>query len=117
MLGVSAGDHLGHVSTVSAYPVLPAAERAEVFRRMARVLPEVAEMDAGRTVHLARRCEERGGWSLRRGHRRASPAPPARPCERSPGRWRVPVGAPGAPGAGGGRVEERLVQRLRKAFG
>lgn len=58
MLGVSAGDHLGHVSTVSAYPVLPAAERAEVFRRMARVLPEVAEMDAGRTVHPARRCEE-----------------------------------------------------------
>ncbi|MFD6042554.1 hypothetical protein ACFWG7_14645 [Streptomyces koyangensis] len=55
---MSAGDHLGHVSTVSAYPVLPAAERAEVFRRMARVLPEVAEMDAGRTVHPARRCEE-----------------------------------------------------------
>ncbi|MGA5292526.1 hypothetical protein ACPCKV_01145 [Streptomyces koyangensis] len=55
---MNAGDHLGHLSTVSAHPVLPAAERAEVFRRMARVLPEVAEMDAGLTVHLVRRCEE-----------------------------------------------------------
>ncbi|MET7507387.1 hypothetical protein [Streptomyces albidoflavus] len=55
---MSASDYLGHLSTVSAYLVLPAAKREEVFRRMARVLPEVVEMDAGLTVHLARRCEE-----------------------------------------------------------
>lgn len=55
---MSAGDYLGHLSAVSAYLVLPSAEREEAFRRMARVLPEVVEMDAGLTVHLARRCED-----------------------------------------------------------
>lgn len=55
---MSASDYLGHLSTVSAYLVLPSAEREEAFRRMARVLPEVVEMDAGLTVHLARRCED-----------------------------------------------------------
>lgn len=52
---MSPHDYLGHLSTVSAYLVLPPAEREEVFSRIGRVLPERVEMVADITVHLARR--------------------------------------------------------------
>ncbi|MEU2681499.1 hypothetical protein ABZ638_31945 [Streptomyces sp. NPDC007107] len=52
---MSASDYVGHLSTVSAYLVLPAGERDQVFGRIMRVLPETVEIDADLTVHLARR--------------------------------------------------------------
>ncbi|MFG3233024.1 class I SAM-dependent methyltransferase [Streptomyces antibioticus] len=52
--------YLGHLSTVSAYLVLPPAEREEVFSRIGRVLPERVEIVADITVHLAHRCPEQG---------------------------------------------------------
>ncbi|MFF8716812.1 class I SAM-dependent methyltransferase [Streptomyces sp. NPDC015184] len=55
---MSASDYLGHLSTISAYLVLPASERAEVFSRIGRVLPEAVGMNGAITVHLARRCHE-----------------------------------------------------------
>ncbi|MDX3454696.1 class I SAM-dependent methyltransferase [Streptomyces sp. ME02-8801-2C] len=55
---VSARDYVGHLSTVSAYLVLPAAERDQVFRQIARVLPDTVDMTADITVHLARRRRE-----------------------------------------------------------
>ncbi|WP_405021180.1 class I SAM-dependent methyltransferase [Kitasatospora sp. NBC_00070] len=58
-LTVSAHDYLGHLSTVSAYLVLPAPDRAEVFDRIGRVLPARVELAADITVHLARRRDER----------------------------------------------------------
>ncbi|MGV9266179.1 class I SAM-dependent methyltransferase [Kitasatospora sp. NPDC003701] len=57
-LTMSAGDFVGHLSTVSAYLVLPAAEREEVFGRILRVLPDTVAVDADITVHLARRRYE-----------------------------------------------------------
>ncbi|MFE4262292.1 class I SAM-dependent methyltransferase [Streptomyces sp. NPDC056883] len=54
-LTMSADDYLGYLSTVSAYLVLPAAERERVFRRIARVLPARVEIVADVVVHLARR--------------------------------------------------------------
>ncbi|MFE6281065.1 class I SAM-dependent methyltransferase [Streptomyces sp. NPDC057877] len=57
-LTMSPRDYLGHLSTVSAYLVLPTADREQVFRQIARVLPESVEMTADITVHLARRHHE-----------------------------------------------------------
>lgn len=54
-LTMSAHDFIGHLSTVSAYVMLPPADRAEVFRRTLEVLPETVEVDAEITAHLARR--------------------------------------------------------------
>ncbi|MGW1771578.1 class I SAM-dependent methyltransferase [Streptomyces sp. NPDC002104] len=54
-LTMSSEDYLGYLSTVSAYAVLPATEREQVFRRIARVLPARVEIVADLTVHLARR--------------------------------------------------------------
>ncbi|MFD5036276.1 class I SAM-dependent methyltransferase [Streptomyces sp. NPDC058377] len=54
-LTMSASDYVGHLSTVSAYLMLPAGEREQVFGRILRVLPETVEIDADLTVHLARR--------------------------------------------------------------
>ncbi|WP_237535322.1 class I SAM-dependent methyltransferase [Streptomyces sp. SID3343] len=51
----SARDYVGHLSTVSAYLVLPAREREQVFARIAQALPETVEVVADLTVHLARR--------------------------------------------------------------
>lgn len=51
----SAGDYVGHLSTISAYLVLPGPARAEVFDRIRHVLPERVEVTADLTVHLARR--------------------------------------------------------------
>jgi SAM-dependent methyltransferase len=54
-LTMSAHDFVGHLSTVSAYVLLPPADRAEVFRRTLEVLPETVEINAEVVVHLARR--------------------------------------------------------------
>ncbi|MFF8934428.1 class I SAM-dependent methyltransferase [Streptomyces paradoxus] len=52
---MSARDYIGHLSTVSAYLVLPASVREQVFSRIRQVLPATVEMTADITVHLARR--------------------------------------------------------------
>ncbi|TDW87381.1 methyltransferase family protein [Kribbella pratensis] len=54
-LMMSADDYVGQLSTVSAYVMLPPADRAEVFRRTLQVLTETVEIDAQITAHLARR--------------------------------------------------------------
>jgi SAM-dependent methyltransferase len=57
-LTMSAGDYVGHLSTISAYLALPAPEREQAYRQILRVLPETVELAADITVHLARRrCE------------------------------------------------------------
>ncbi|KOX03317.1 methyltransferase [Streptomyces sp. NRRL B-1140] len=55
---MSARDYIGHLSTVSAYLVLPASEREQIFSRIMRVLPDRIEIFADLTVHLARRHHE-----------------------------------------------------------
>ncbi|WP_327637368.1 class I SAM-dependent methyltransferase [Kribbella sp. NBC_00482] len=54
-LTVSAADYIGQLSTVSAYVMLPPADRDEVFRRTLQALPETVEIDAQIAIHLARR--------------------------------------------------------------
>ncbi|MEU1468066.1 class I SAM-dependent methyltransferase [Streptomyces sp. NPDC005761] len=58
-LTMSDADYAGHLSTVSAYLVLPPPEREQVFGRIRQVLPRTVEIVADITVHLARRCHER----------------------------------------------------------
>ncbi|MFF1908568.1 class I SAM-dependent methyltransferase [Kitasatospora sp. NPDC058218] len=58
-LTMPALDYVGHLSTVSAYLVLPAPAQEQVFDRIARVLPDTVELAADITVHLARRRHER----------------------------------------------------------
>lgn len=55
-LTMSAQDFVGYLSTVSAYVMLPAADREQVFSRTLEALPETVEIDAEIAVHLARRC-------------------------------------------------------------
>ncbi|OKJ93432.1 class I SAM-dependent methyltransferase [Streptomyces sp. CB02400] len=55
---MSARDYVGHLSTISAYLVLPTAEREQVFGRITQVLPDRVGMAADITVHLARRRRE-----------------------------------------------------------
>lgn len=55
---MSAHDYVGHLSTVSAYLLLPAPQRERVLRRILRVLPDRVELVADLTVHLARRRHE-----------------------------------------------------------
>jgi SAM-dependent methyltransferase len=55
-LTMSAGDYLGHLSTISAYLELPAGVRDQVFDRIRDVLPETVEIAADITAHLARRA-------------------------------------------------------------
>jgi len=57
-LTMSAGDYVGHLSTVSAYLGLPSSQQEQVYARIMRVLPETVEIAADITVHLARRCRE-----------------------------------------------------------
>jgi SAM-dependent methyltransferase len=57
-LTMSARDYVGHLSTISAYLVLPAPEREQAFSRITQVLPDRVEMAADITVHLARRRSE-----------------------------------------------------------
>lgn len=59
-LTMSARDYVGHLSTVSAYLVLPISEREQVFSQIMRVLPERVELVADITVHLARRRDDVG---------------------------------------------------------
>lgn len=55
---LSAHDYVGHLSTISAYLVLPASVREQAFNRIRQVLPDMVEMTADITVHLARRRYE-----------------------------------------------------------
>jgi hypothetical protein len=54
-LTMSADDYIGHLSTISAYLVLPWSEQEQVFSQIRRVLPDTVELVADITVHLARR--------------------------------------------------------------
>lgn len=56
-LTMSAGDYVGHLSTISAYLQLPTSEQDQVYRRIEQVLPDNVEVVADITVHLARRCQ------------------------------------------------------------
>jgi SAM-dependent methyltransferase len=58
-LTMSASEYVGHLSTISAYLVLPAPAREQVFRRIGEVLPDTVGIAADVTVHLARRRPER----------------------------------------------------------
>ncbi|WCN07377.1 class I SAM-dependent methyltransferase [Streptomyces sp. M92] len=55
---MSARDYVGHLSTISAYLVLPIAEREHALSQIEQVLPDRVEMVADITVHLARRRHE-----------------------------------------------------------
>jgi SAM-dependent methyltransferase len=57
-LTMSAADYVGHLSTVSAYLELPAAEQGQVYGRIMQVLPVTVDIAADITVHLARRRSE-----------------------------------------------------------
>ena len=57
-LTMSARDYVGHLSTISAYLELPAAEQELVCSLIMQVLPETVEVTADIFVHLARRCRE-----------------------------------------------------------
>ncbi|GAB3826280.1 class I SAM-dependent methyltransferase [Kribbella italica] len=54
-LTVSAHEYVGHLSTLSAYVMLPPADRDQAFRRILEVLPETVELNGQITAHLARR--------------------------------------------------------------
>lgn len=54
-LTLTARGYLDHVSTISAYLELPEAEREQVFRQIAAVLPDTVEIAADISLHLARR--------------------------------------------------------------
>ncbi|GAA2740511.1 class I SAM-dependent methyltransferase [Kitasatospora cinereorecta] len=54
-LTVTARAYVGHLSTVSAYLMLPPRTREQAFERIAAVLPARIELAADLTVHLARR--------------------------------------------------------------
>lgn len=53
---MSAAAYLGHLSTISAYRVLPDDVRAEAFVRIAEVLPDEVALTADLVLHLARRA-------------------------------------------------------------
>lgn len=53
-LSMSAADHVGHLSTVSAYLQLPEAERSKAFAELRQLLPDQVELAADVMVHLAR---------------------------------------------------------------
>ncbi|WP_344083947.1 class I SAM-dependent methyltransferase [Luedemannella helvata] len=54
-LTMSAADYVGHLSTISAYLELPAADREQALRRILGVLPDTVEISADIVAHLARR--------------------------------------------------------------
>ena len=54
-ISLSAADYLGHLSTISAYLVLPVSVRAQTFDRIGQVLPAQVEVTADIDVHLGRR--------------------------------------------------------------
>jgi SAM-dependent methyltransferase len=53
-LSMSAEDHIGHLSTVSAYLQLPDSERSQAFAEIRRAIPDQVELRAELMVHLAR---------------------------------------------------------------
>jgi hypothetical protein len=55
---MSAGDYVGHLSTISAYLQLPTLDQGQVYGRIMQVLPDSVEIVADTTVHLARRRSE-----------------------------------------------------------
>ncbi|MFJ2703613.1 class I SAM-dependent methyltransferase [Streptomyces sp. NPDC087428] len=57
-LTMSARDYVGHLSTISAYLVLPPPARKQVFGKIMQVLPRTVEISADVIVHLARRRYE-----------------------------------------------------------
>jgi SAM-dependent methyltransferase len=57
-LTMSARDYISHLSTISAYLELSAAEQEQVYSRIMQVLPDRVEIAADITVHLARRLSE-----------------------------------------------------------
>ncbi|HEY2794353.1 MAG TPA: class I SAM-dependent methyltransferase [Micromonosporaceae bacterium] len=56
-LTMTAPEYVGHLSTISAYLVLPEADRTEVFARILQVLPERVTIAADIIAHLARTQE------------------------------------------------------------
>lgn len=54
---IAAGDFIGHLSTISAYLVLPTDQRSEVLSVISSVLPDHLDLVADITLHLARRSE------------------------------------------------------------
>ena len=56
---MSARSYISHLSPISAYLELPTAEQEQVYSRIMQVLPDLVEIAADITVHLARRlCEQ-----------------------------------------------------------
>lgn len=53
---VSAGDYVGHLSTISAYLELPSSVRENAFSQILQVLPQRVEVAADIVLHLARRA-------------------------------------------------------------
>ncbi|MEI5675448.1 MULTISPECIES: class I SAM-dependent methyltransferase [unclassified Nocardioides] len=53
-LTLSADDYVGHLTTISAYRQLPAADLATVLERIRAVLPAEVTLDADLVLHLAR---------------------------------------------------------------
>jgi SAM-dependent methyltransferase len=62
-LTMSAGYYIGHLSTISAYLQLPAAEQSQIYSHIMQVLPDQVDVAADITVHLARRRRE--PWPVR----------------------------------------------------
>lgn len=60
-LTMSAREYVGHLSTVSAYLVLPVVEQEQVFSQIMQVLPETVEIAADITVHVAHATHGLGG--------------------------------------------------------
>jgi len=52
---LTAAGYIGHLSTLSAYLLLPTATREQVFERIAAVLPDEVTLISDLTLHLARR--------------------------------------------------------------
>jgi SAM-dependent methyltransferase len=57
-VSMSAGDYVGHLSTISAYLQLPTSDQGQVYGRIMQVLPDSVEVVADITAHLARRRSE-----------------------------------------------------------
>ena len=53
-LTMSASEYVGHLSTISAYLLLPAEAQEQAFGQIMRVLPETVEIAADIIVHVAR---------------------------------------------------------------
>jgi hypothetical protein len=54
-LTLTAGDYIGHLSTVSDYLELPTTTQEQIYSRIIQVIPETVEITADITAHLARR--------------------------------------------------------------